>query len=65
MQLISTKRIKLNHCMELVHIWYPTNFLVIKLKKQHVIEITTEITNQKLAHVASNFDIELISHEEI
>jgi len=65
MQLISTRKIKSNLRMKLVYIWHPTDVPVVKLKKQHVIEISTEIANRKLVNVASNFGIELVFHWKI
>jgi len=54
MQLISTGKIKSNLSMKLVYIWYQTDVPVVKLKKQHVIEISTEIVNLKLVNVVYN-----------
>jgi len=68
MRLISTEKIKSNLSMKLVYIWYPTDVPVIKLNKQYVIEISTEIANVKLVNIVSNlykFSIELISHWKI
>lgn len=68
MRLISTEKIKSNLTMKLIYIWCPIDVPVVKLKKQHIIEISTEIANVKLVNILSNlykFSIELISHWKI
>lgn len=54
MQLISTEKIKSNLSMKLVYSWHQTDVPMVKLKKQHVIEISTEIINLNLINGVSN-----------